>query len=369
MNASWENPKIQYPREDKLALTSLAGRAWFTSAMERSEIIHRKGARWAVVEAHPYESWTLFTLCEILMVSTPQPKIEATPMKDQMQYIVIEGRKPQDGAKPAQALLILPKWISPTLACAGIVGRVIELTDGNVIEQGAVPMGEREMLYNLREDAHSDAESQQDLAASIGDIPVATGVGLDRVIEQRQQADEFHYSQQWELLNSLTEAFGRPAGSACLEWLRVELTDLERGRTTPPQAAADVAQQRDDAYREGHQAMRDSVTNVMRGLGMPEGAKPGQWMKEQLEELERHRNAPLPAKLNALLLEFGGTPGGEGYDFLRGELEELAQFRKARDTLDDVRILQDTIDQLEEQVERQAKHLHKIAKHAKKALQ
>lgn len=202
-------------------------------------------------------------------------------MKDQMQYIVIEGRKPQDGAKPAQALLILPKWISPTLACAGIVGRVIELTDGNVIEQGAVFMGEQETLDSLRVDISQDSESQLE---------------TDDRHEQELQA----------------EGVTAPVVA------------------TGSFAEANIAQQRDDAYREGMQAARTSIVKRFTEHGMPEGAGMGEWFKAQMEELERHRNAALPVKLNALLLEFGGKPGGEGYEFLRGELEELAQFRKDR---------------------------------------
>lgn len=216
-------------------------------------------------------------------------------MKDQMQYIVIEGRKPQDGAKPAQALLILPKWISPTLACAGIVGRVIELTDGNVIERGAVFMGEQETLDSLRIDISQDLESQQEPSADFA--------------PSRAEATE----------------------------------PIEAARPTP--GAADAAQQRDDAYREGAQAVRTAMAKRFTEHGMPEGAGMGKWFKAQMEELERHRNAALPVKLNALLLEFGGTPGGEGYDFLRGELEELAQFRKDRpETLAKLQAAEDNLD-------------------------
>ena len=157
-------------------------------------------------------------------------------MKDQMQYIVIEGRKPQDNSKPAQALLILPKWISPTLACAGIVGRVIELTDGNIIEQGAVYMGEQETLENLRIDIQQDLESQL-------------------------ETDDRHEQE-----------------------LRAE-------GVVAPVAATDEAEPNalDNAYREGMQATRDKLAGLLLQFGMPTDAKVPNWLKEQLEELAQFR--------------------------------------------------------------------------------
>lgn len=53
-----------------------------------------------------------------------------------MKFIVIQGRMPQDGSKAATARIIFPDWLSPTLVCAGIIGRVQELTDGNILEGG-----------------------------------------------------------------------------------------------------------------------------------------------------------------------------------------------------------------------------------------
>lgn len=79
-----------------------------------------------------------------------------------MKYIIIEGRMPQDGSKAIQALVMFPKWMSPTLVCAGITGRVIEMTDGSIVETGNVPMSEAETLEGLRIDAATDLESQQE---------------------------------------------------------------------------------------------------------------------------------------------------------------------------------------------------------------
>lgn len=228
---------------DEVVLTSPAGIAWFREALhgEQIEIIRRKGRNWAVISEQIGLGWSRFTLSEIHFVN-PQPTKEATPMKDQMQYIVIEGRKPQDGAKPAQALLILPKWISPTLACAGIVGRVIELTDGNVIEQGLLPGGEQDLLAEIRADMLENTE-----------------------LQQAEPTTDFASS-------------------------RAEAAEpIEAPAVRPTPGAADVAQQRDDAYREGMQATRDKLAGLLLQFGMPAGAKVPNWLKEQLEELAQFR--------------------------------------------------------------------------------
>lgn len=318
---------------DEVVLTSPAGIAWFREALygEQIEIIRRKGRSWAVTSEQVGQGWSRFTLFEIRFVN-PQPKIEATPMNDQMQYIVIEGRKPQDGAKPARALLILPKWISPTLACAGIVGRVIELTDGNIIEQGAVYMGEQETLESLRIDIEQDSESQmetddrheQELQAEgvaapvlsnedphIADAAYRQGMEAQRnaILGDMSRAgmppntrpmdwvqglvaelaelknppapvDEFHYSQQWELLNSLTGQFGCLVGSARLEWLRVELEELAQFRKDRPETLAKLQAAEDnlDAWRNaaGRNPMivqnTDSQTGRIVSLGVDKGA-------------------------------------------------------------------------------------------------
>lgn len=55
-----------------------------------------------------------------------------------MKYIVIQGRMPQNGDTAKTARITFPDWISPTLVCAGIIGRVQELTDGGILEGGKV---------------------------------------------------------------------------------------------------------------------------------------------------------------------------------------------------------------------------------------
>lgn len=263
-------------------------------------------------------------------------------MNDQMQYIVIEGRKPQDGAKPTQALLILPKWISPTLACAGIVGRVIELTDGNVIEQGAVFMGEQETLESLRIDIEQDSESQQEPTA--------------------------------DFASSRAEA----------------MEPIEAPAVRPTPGAADAAQQRDDAYREGMQATRNKLAELLLPFGMPANAKVPNWLKEQLEELAQFRKdrpetlAKLQAaedNLDAWRDAAGATDLVQVCDVQTGRIKQLLVQGQAieqlatRDTADDVRILQEEIDNLCEQrdnrdhrIDQLRNDLKKIRKLVKAAL-
>lgn len=315
------------PREDEVVLISPAGRAWLTSAMQRAEIIHRKGGKWAVVAARPHEGWTSFSLREILMVSTPQPKTEATPMNDQMQYIVIEGRKPQDSSKPTRALLILPKWVSPTLACAGIVGRVIELTDGNVIEQGLLPSGEQDLLAEIRADMLENAESQQ-------------GPSLNQMVPDHptpeMKADDRHEQE--------LQAEGVVAPVALLN--------------EDPHVAG-------NAYRQGAQAERNSTLGAMSRAGMPPNTRPMDWINglvsklaeteallattqaclEAVQEPEAVPITPDREFINRLCLEFGAFAGDTWRKWLREQLEELAQFRKDRpETLAKLQAAEDNLD-------------------------
>jgi hypothetical protein len=176
-----------------------------------------------------------------------------------MKYIVIEGRMPQDGSKAQQALILFPKWMSPTLVCAGITGRVIEMTDGSVIDTGDTLMTEEQVFAGL----------------VIGDLAQEAGA---------------------------PEEFPEPP--------TVEM---------PPQTATDAAQQRDDAYREGMQAMRTKLAELLLPFGMPTDAKVPNWLKEQLEEL---------AKLQAQLKAFEGGATRQAYD------ETLAKLQAAEDNLD-----------------------------------
>lgn len=162
-------------------------------------------------------------------------------MKDQMQYIVIEGRKPQDGAKPTQALLILPKWISPTLACAGVVGRVIELTDGNVIEQGLLPSGEQDLLAEIRADMLENAESQQEPTAALPNVDPHVADNAYREGMQAARAG----------MRSSIVQFGAPE-SGLLNWLKCELEELAQFRKDRPETLAKLQAAEDnlDAWRD-----------------------------------------------------------------------------------------------------------------------
>jgi hypothetical protein len=161
-----------------------------------------------------------------------------------MKYIVIQGRMPQDGSKARTALFVYPSWISSTLVCAGVVGRVIELTDGNILEEGGLP-------------------------------ECATEESFLQIME--------------EMRDSITPSEATPAA-------------------THIKASIDP----DDAYREGNQAMRVAIQKTMIDLGMPEDAKPGVWMKEQLDELSNCR---------AQLKQFEGGATRQRFDETLAELQ------------------------------------------------
>lgn len=128
-----------------------------------------------------------------------------------MKYIVIQGRMPQNGEKAKTALIMFPAWVSPTLVCAGVTGRIIELTDGNIIEQGNAPMSEQEVLDGLRIDAAADLESQAEPA------PTAS-------------TSDIHPD-----LNALLLKFGAKPGAAYLEFLQAELEELAQFRKDRPE--------------------------------------------------------------------------------------------------------------------------------------
>ena len=165
-----------------------------------------------------------------------------------MKYIVIEARKPQDGSPARQALVMFPDWMSATLVCAGITGRIIEMTDGGIKESGALEITEQEVLT----------------AALIGGFP---------------------------------------------------------SPTTSEQTPCDVTQQRDEAYREGMQAMRDTLMTALTDAGFvqPEGVKFVPWLLSQLQELAQFRINPP---------EFKGGASRQAYD------ETLAKLQAAEDNLD-----------------------------------
>lgn len=282
----------------------------------------------------------------------PQPTKEATPMKDQMQYIVIEGRKPQDGAKPTQALLILPKWISPTLACAGIVGRVIELTDGNIIEQGALPVGEQETLESVREDMRSDAESQQE---HVTECPLCAlqqpyhHKGCPNVpVAVEESAAKSDLTD--EAIDALAGSMPGGVSGFMKDWgYRQFAREVQArcSRAEPVEVAVPVTKDREFINR----------------LCLEFGAQPGdtwqEWLREQLEELAQFRKdrpealAKLQAaedNLAAWRDAAGANPLIQQYtDEKTGQITRLAvAVTASRDASDDVRILQETIDGLEE---------------------
>jgi hypothetical protein len=192
-----------------------------------------------------------------------------------MKYLVIEGRAPQDGSPAKRALILCPEWMSSTLVCAGIVGRVVELTDGNIVEEGVLPGSEEAVLEEIREDAAADLESQQE--------------------------------------------FEEPPA-----------VDMPQAPNTDPHAT-------DDAYRQGMQKVRTRLAELLLPFGMPADAKVSNWLKEQLEELAQLRATPAPIpedgfnsdknvqELRRLCIANGYNPVEMGP--LLPWLEELMQFR------------------------------------------
>lgn len=185
-------------------------------------------------------------------------------MKDQMKYLVIEGRAPQNGSAAKRALILCPKWMSSTLVCAGIVGRVIELTDGNIIEEGNVPMSEQECLEGLRLDAAADLESQQEEAPDFA--------------ESRAEGME-------PPANQSTPGYALAPG---------DFAESRAEGMEPAQTPADAAQQHDEAYRQGMQANLNAMLGELSRLGMPPNTRPLVWIQGLIDELEQLRNPPQP---------------------------------------------------------------------------
>lgn len=119
------------------------------AAMETGKVKLFRGKEWLVTGLKQTDNGATVEYTEV---------IRARP--EGMQYIVVQGRQPQDGSKALEALVIFPAWVSATLMCAGVSGRVIELTDGSIKQQGRVSLDEAETLEALLEDEAMNAESQ-----------------------------------------------------------------------------------------------------------------------------------------------------------------------------------------------------------------
>lgn len=193
-----------------------------------------------------------------------------------MKYIVIQGRAPQDGSEARKALFVCPSWLSSTLVCAGIVGRVIELTDGNILEEGELP-------------------------------ECATEENFLEIMEEMRDADQAPSRPHpgGAIFTSTTQgslAVGGSGGAGGANGVGGSAVESHVRASIDP----------DDAYREGNQAMRLSIHKVMVELGMPEDAKPGQWMKEQLGAL---------VEAQAQLKQFEGGATRQRFDETLAELQ------------------------------------------------
>jgi hypothetical protein len=126
-----------------------------------------------------------------------------------MKYIVIQGRLPQDGSEAKTALIMFPDWVSPTLVCAGVIGRVQELTDGGIIEQGNAPTSEQEVLAGLRPNGFNPL-----LVAPAPPQPTD--------------------------LDALLVEFGAEIGDCYMSFLRGELEELAQFRKDRPETLAQL---------------------------------------------------------------------------------------------------------------------------------
>lgn len=149
--------------------------------------------------------------------------------KNGMQYIVVQGRTPQDGSKALEALVIFPAWVSPTLVCAGMSGRVIELTDGSIKQQGALPYGESEVLAGL----------------AIGVAPLAEPTAnIPPICEDAYR--EGIQAERDRLIKWLEDkGHTKPSTMAPAEWLLAAM-EAYKEANTPTDAAVE------DTYREDH---------------------------------------------------------------------------------------------------------------------
>lgn len=289
-----------------------------------------------------------------------------------MQYLVIQGRAPQDGSEPAKALILCPAWMSATLVCAGITGRIIEMTDGSIVEGRVIEAegGEEELLAEIR------AEFEDE------ELPAAPPVV------------EAAYQEAERKIGMPPEMAAPYSADAVVEG------DVYENVALCPQDA--------DEYTRGMQDVRAQFVKVLTPFGFPEdGARPKMWIKAQLEQkvteqrnLDAWRDAAGAAELcieydengmvrkifgpeesggvntseiapalNALLLEFGGKPGGDYLEFLREQLEAAANANAVIATLrDDFTGAMEAVAKRDDTIEQLRKTLLKIKKQVKAAL-
>lgn len=115
-----------------------------------------------ITEQHAGKEWAVVGIKDHAI--TLQELVRVRPAG--MQYAVLQGRMPQDGSKPDTALILFPAWVSATLLCAGICGRVIELTDGSIIEGAVLPHDgtEQDLLDEIRSELGGAQQRVTELA-------------------------------------------------------------------------------------------------------------------------------------------------------------------------------------------------------------
>lgn len=319
-----------------------------------------------------------------------------------MQYLVIQGRAPQDGTEPTKALILCPAWMSATLVCAGITGRIIEMTDGSIVDGRVLPYtgGEEELLAEIRaefeeeelpaappvvEAAYQEAERQTRVPPEMA-APYSANAGPSALLSDCE-------------IDAVFEKMPNGPTGFLKDWgYRQFARAIQERLAQVAQASADAAQQRDDAYREGAQAERNNILGHMSRAGMPPNTRPLDWVGSLVKNLDAWRDAAGAAELcveydetgmvrkifgpaesggvntseiapalNALLLEFGGRPSGEYLDFLRAELRDLAIYREQA-SVGTLEQLHKAVDQRDDTIQQLRYNLSKIHKLTKKLL-
>lgn len=265
-----------------------------------------------------------------------------------MQYLVIQGRAPQDGSEPAKALILCPAWMSATLVCAGITGRIIEMTDGSIVEGRVIDAegGEEELLAEIRREFEegdtqvAEAPSEMALAAyreseqrKIGIPPeMAAPYSADAVVEGDLYKDVAFGALLSDCeIDAVFEKMPNGPTGFLKDWGYRQFARAIQDRLAQvAQVPADVAQQRDDAYRQGAQAERNNVLGRMLRAGMPSNTRPLDWVESLVKNLDAWRDAAGAAELCVEYDESGMVrkifgPEESGAVSLRARLDMMEQ--------------------------------------------
>lgn len=215
-----------------------------------------------------------------------------------MKYIVIKARDPQDGSAALQARVIFPDWMSPTLVCAGIIGRVQELSDGGIIEEGSTV-------------EHSDDAYREGMQAARNNVQQVLHVlGMPEGTEKPMEwlRGEFAELGDWRKgqIGVAVEA-PRPSTSADYEDIQRLQADL---------AEATLLRKRD---KETIQQLNAELGASQRVIESLEALNSGVADTIEAVNTALDRN-PIHKKLNDLMEEFGALPGQDREYWLRRQL-------------------------------------------------